>query len=59
MIGLAGQRSRLLLGIGMRDSDQDHQAGAGEAADRGPGYRYARLDGTLNHSSHEKAFFPS
>ena len=56
VVDLAGKRSRGLLGVVVRHADQDDQARGGQLADDLPGYRYARLTGTLDDSSHEKAF---
>src|ERR1019366_8423950 len=56
---LSGQGGGARRGIGVRDARQDQQARGGQPADRLPGYRYPCRTGTLNYSSHEKAFFRS
>src|SRR5207244_2694718 len=56
VVDLAGERGRGRRGVAVRGPDEHDKPWRGEPSDYLAVNGYARLDGTLNNSSHEKAF---
>ena len=56
MVNLSSEPGSLTRGVRMGHADEHHEAGRGQLGNRYPVHLDARRTGTLDYSSHEKAF---